>query len=268
MQHEQQIEVAGGQVLVSYSDTEGVKSDVPAIAIDGWGLEGTFDEVAESLDRDGFRVITFVQPDVNTEPADIHYEDKLLIVGGLAKTLGLQRFGLIGHSNGGGLATDYAWRYPGQVIGLADIVGSHDPRDSYLTGLAASKTEEEFVAGGYQELLDFLGQFDNDGMRSYRDRVTGFNEKQLAAYHRAAVETVARVHQGHHGTLKQLFEYSGYKTYIHGEHDKESYLNEIKNHARIEVTEIADSGHFPNIDNPQGLYLALKNFMQTIQQRV
>jgi len=258
-----ELEVSVGErsLTIDYSDNVDIPDTVPAIGVHGWGChKGDLDDAAERLANDGFRLVTCTFPSGER----LTTNDRLDIIGGVATKRNLGRFGLIGHSMGGDDITEYATRNPSVVAGLADIAGSHDLSDRYLTGIAADMTEDEFADDkGFSRLLDHLLSSTNLGIQKYANRIAAFSTDERRAYHFAAVESVKRARGG--GSLQDFFDYAGPKYYIHGQADMYDYQSRIRERHDIEYVEIPDADHFPNVDQPDAFARAIGLFMRTIQ---
>jgi len=89
------------------------------LVLHGWGVgSGSWVEVAESLARDGFRVVCPDMPGFgkSAEPEKPwKIEDYVKFVEDFAAGLGLEKFYLLGHSFGGGVAAVYAAAHSNKV---------------------------------------------------------------------------------------------------------------------------------------------------------
>lgn len=250
------VSLPGGRAEVPFSDSEAIPGTTPGIYVHGWGChKGNFDGIAEEL-ADEYRFVTFTLP----ESASGSMETRLQVIDALAAHRGLGRYALIGHSRGGDDASEQAFRHPEVIAGFASVAGSHELSDRYITSLVADMTLEEFVYGpGHKQHVARLTGSANAGMQVYGRHAAAFTEGERIAYYHSAVESVARARAG--GSLHKLTGFEGPTFYIHGEFERAAYLPELQANPSVEVVEIPDAGHFPDIDNPKAYAAAIRRFM-------
>lgn len=150
---------------------------------------------------------------------------------------------LIAHSMGGSVAVVLAARHPELVSRLVLVDANLDPIRPALgsagSGGIAAYSEEEFLAGGWQEIRDRAGSHWWSTMR-----LAG-----LEALHRSAVHLT----RGTTPTLRELLlDLKISRTYLLPEADGPLPGAEALTEAGVAVVPVADCGHNIMLDNPDG----------------
>jgi pimeloyl-ACP methyl ester carboxylesterase len=135
------------------------------VFVHGLGCLGgaIFGGVAGHPELGGHRTIVIDLPGhgLSDRPGDWGYslEDHTDAVAAVCADAGVERVDLLGHSLGGDIAITVVGRHPGLVGRLVVAEANLDPIPRIPTGGRASQriaaqTEEAFVRGGYQELVE------------------------------------------------------------------------------------------------------------------
>ena len=259
-----QVPITYGDVI-DPADTEGL----PAVALHAWGgtrmdFEGVANDLAVSAGR---RIITVGFP----SDKKLSVVSRANVLQNLATRLELGPHSVIGHSMGGEDAVEYATRKQqlGVVHGIASVVGSHDIRDRYLTGIVAATTQVEFVNGrGLNKYVALLGQLaeGNEAILDYAHHIGAFTATERSAYHYAATDSVKRAKSKQGGRSRELgsfMAFSGVKTFIRGEYESVDYLPELEA-SDVEVITIPRANHFIHADNRPAYVAAIGSFMTKV----
>lgn len=148
---------------------------------------------------------------------------------------------VVAHSMGGAVAIVLAARHPGLVSRLVLVDANLDPvphvrRAPGSSGIA-SYTEEEFLAGGWSEVRDRVGEHWWSTMR-----LAG-----RTALHRTAVHLAA----GSTPTMRELLlDLKIPRTFLYPEADGTFAGAEALEAAGVEVVAVPDCGHNIMLDNP------------------
>lgn len=167
---------------------------------------------------------------------------------------------VIGHSLGGVVALLLAERHPETVAGLIDIDGNISRADCVFSGRAASAPLETFVAERFGRLLDqiYLEGVDDPALRGY------YASLRLAwpeAFHQNSAELVALSEP--EDLARRLAALPVPKLYIAGRPGGASQHSiELLAEAGVEVAEVAPSGHWPFLDQPERFIAALHPFLE------
>jgi pimeloyl-ACP methyl ester carboxylesterase len=181
-------------------------------------------------------------------------EDHARTVAALLDHVGLAACAVVGHSWGGSVAITLAALRPDLVSRLVLAEANLDPGGGALSSPIAAQTEDDFLHGGYQDLLSYL-----------RREVPGYaGDLQVAdprALHRSAVSLVV----GTQPTLRERFLSSPIpRAYIIGEESlKDAYMakqaEDLPKHG-VGVLVVPNVGHGMGIDdNPASFADVLRN---------
>jgi pimeloyl-ACP methyl ester carboxylesterase len=161
---------------------------------------------------------------------------------------------LIGHSMGGTIGLLYAERHPAKCY--INLEGNLAPENCHFSRESKRRTAEEFAG---VSLPAYLGK-----LRASGQAVLQRYAETLAAAEPQALYDVGSslVDYSDSGTLIERFgRLPMPKLYVHGDRNRGlTYLPALRK-AGLPVIEIADSGHFPHLDNPKALASAIAEFI-------
>jgi pimeloyl-ACP methyl ester carboxylesterase len=150
---------------------------------------------------------------------------------------------LVGHSMGGSIAILVAAAAPELVGRLIVAEGNLDPEPGVVSGPITSKTEEEFVARGYDE---FVERIRTAGFPDYAGTLQACDP---AALHRSAISLIAPRRPTYRERLTRL---RLPRTFLFGEESLPDPDVDLLLADGVEVRVIEDSGHDMMGDNPDG----------------
>jgi pimeloyl-ACP methyl ester carboxylesterase len=165
---------------------------------------------------------------------------------------------IIGHSMGGLVALLYCERYPEGIKGFINIEGNLAPEDCFFSREAAQYTLPDFQKKVLPSLRLRLSCSPNRGLQRYADTMKRSSPK---AFHDLCPSLVAYSDNGN--LIERFLRLPIPKMFVYGSENRSlSYLPRLRKDC--EVAEIADSGHFPAYDNPDGFYDAIANFLEKL----
>jgi pimeloyl-ACP methyl ester carboxylesterase len=158
------------------------------------------------------------------------------------------RVRIVGHSMGGVVGLLLAERHPDLVAGLIDVDGNKSAGDCLFSGRAAGETEDAFARGGFDEMRDDIYRqgLEDPALRGY------YASLRLAdprVFHRHARELVTL--SGRDDLARRLAARPEPRHYVAGSpRGACARSRELLGAAGVPTTEIAPSGHWPFIDQP------------------
>ncbi|MET9399171.1 alpha/beta hydrolase [Kitasatospora sp. NPDC002965] len=181
---------------------------------------------------------------ISDRPTDFAYtmEDHADAVATAVRAAGLTRVEVVGHSMGGAVAVVLAHRHPGLVASLVLVDAAIDPaapvRGPGSSGLA-SFTEEEFLAGGHEQVAEWAGPFWWATMR-----LAGPEALHRSAVHRS---------RGTVPTVRELLVGLDLpRTFLHPAEDGAYPGADRLREAGVVLAAVPDCGHNIMLDNPEG----------------
>ncbi|MFB7475955.1 alpha/beta fold hydrolase [Kitasatospora sp. NPDC056184] len=186
---------------------------------------------------------------ISDRPADFPYtlEAHADAVAAAVRAAGVERVEVIGHSLGGAVAIQLAHRHPGLVAKLVLVDAVIDPvvpSRGPGSGGIATFTEEEFLAGGLEQVERWAGPFWWATMR-----LAGPEALHRSAVHRCRA-TVPSLREQLHGLELP-------RTFLHPEADGELPGADRLRAAGVVLEAVPDCGHNIMIDNPEGFAKAV-----------
>lgn len=212
---------------------------------------GVFGGVAGHPSLNGHRTLVLDLPGhgMSDRPADWDYtlDDHAAVVARVCEAAGLDTIDLVGHSLGADIAVVAAGRNPGLVGRLVVAEANLDPLPPSPTGLFSQKisaqSEEEFVARGYQALLE--------DVPTWRPLLRLCDAR---AVYRSAVGLTT----GTSPTMRELLVATAIpRTFIRGEHGEELRDPDGLRAAGVRLVVIPSAGHMMMRDAPDAFVEAL-----------
>lgn len=185
---------------------------------------------------------------LSDRPADFGYtlDDHADVLARALEAAGVRAAELVGHSMGSAVAIILAHRYPGLVSSLVLVDANLDPyvpeRTPGSSGIA-TYSEAEFLAGGWAEVRDRVGEHWWATMR-----LAGREALYRSAVHLA---------RGTTPTMREhLLGLDIPRTFIHPEQDPPIGSRQLSS-AGVALVPVAGAGHNVMLDNPEAFILAV-----------
>lgn len=235
--------------------------------IHGLGESGLgFERLLDRADLAGWRHLVPDLPGYGRTAwptAPLTLADQADLLADLCSDLGVGPVVVAGHSMGGVTGLLLAERHRSLVHGLVDIDGNKSPDDCTFSSQAAALPLPEFVAGGFDALRDgvFAAGVDDPARRSYHASLCLADP---VAYHLNGEELVSM--SARTGDLAlRLAALSCPRVYIAGAPGGASTVSRrLLDEARVPVLEVAPSGHWPFLDQPDLFAAALREFLDEV----
>ncbi len=171
---------------------------------------------------------------------------------------------LAGHSMGGVTALLLAERHRSLVRGVIDIDGNKSPGDCTFSSKAAAMPVAEFVDGGFDALREkvYAAGVDDPAQRGY---FASLCQADPVTYHLNGEELVTMSAKTGDLALR-LAALSCPRVYIAGAPGGASAESRrMLDEARVPVLEVAPSGHWPFVDQPDLFAAALREFLDEVR---
>ena len=197
--------------------------------------------------------------DGSNYPETIGMNDLVEITNKVLKKLDIQWVILIGHSMGGIVGLLFAMKYIEKVKAFINIEGNLIDEDCFFTRKIVEGGYEKFKSKTFRDFKQSLAKRDNTGARKYAENLKSVLPKSFWDYSESMVEITDDA-----DLLQKFVSLKIPKLFIYGsENNKLSYIPKLKEN-KIETSEIVDSNHFPQFDNPIMLYDVIFNFLKKI----
>jgi len=219
----------------------------------GWA---TFAEIAAhpALGVHRSLVIDLPGHGLSDRPSAFGYslDDHAGVIARVCEAAGVDSIDLIGHSLGGDISVVVTGRYPRLVSRLVVAEANLDPLPRSATGRfsqrIALQSEEEFVATGYQAILDTVPDW------AWMLRLC-----DPRAVHRSAVGVIT----GTQPTMREmLLESKIPRTFIRGEQGEPLVDADGLRAAGVNVVTIPDAGHMMMEDQPEAFVAAVASGLE------
>ena len=195
--------------------------------------------------------------------APLFLADQADLLADLCSDLGTGPVVVAGHSMGGVTALLLAERHRSLVRGLVDIDGNKSLSDCTFSSQAAARGLGSFAASGFDELRArvYAAGVDDPAQRGYHASLC---QADPAAYHQNSIELVAMSDVP--GDLAtRLAALACPRVYIAGTpRGASADSRRILDEARVPVLEVAPSGHWPFLYQPDGFAAAMLEFLAAV----
>ena len=195
--------------------------------------------------------------------APLSLADHADLLADLCSDLGTGPVVVAGHSMGGIVALLLAERHRSLVRGVVDIDGNKSPEDCSFSGQAVEQDVGDFVAGGFDALRGrvYEAGVDDPAQRGY---YASLRQADPVAYHLNSGELVAMAAKA--GDLAgRLAALSCPRVYIAGApRGVCAESRRLLEEARVPVLEVAPSGHWPFVDQPDTFAAKLREFLDEV----
>jgi pimeloyl-ACP methyl ester carboxylesterase len=215
----------------------------------GWAI---FGHVARHPALDDHRSLVIDLPGhgLSDRPSDFGYtlDDHASIVAKVCEAAGIESIDLVGHSLGADIAVVVAGRNPGLVGRIVVAEANLDPLPRSSTGARfsqriAAQDEDEFLATGYQEILD---------------TVPGWAWLLRLCDPRAVYRSAVGLVTGSRPTMREMLAAATIpRTFIRGDRGEPLVDSEGLQAAGVSVVTIRDAGHMMMDDQPEAFVAAL-----------
>jgi pimeloyl-ACP methyl ester carboxylesterase len=185
---------------------------------------------------------------------DYSLEEHASTLSRLLDHIGSKQYILVGHSMGGAVAIELASKRSDLIVQLVLAEANLEVGGGRLSSNIANKTESDFIALEYQELINDLRSAAMAGEYTTSIALGMWQVASPLAFHRSAVSLVK-------GTQPimwdQLIKLPIPRTFIFGSRSIEEYEEDKELHKRLEVHGIQvaivpDAGHGMMAENPVG----------------
>ncbi|HEY0798167.1 MAG TPA: alpha/beta hydrolase [Candidatus Baltobacteraceae bacterium] len=277
-----EIEVAPAGKIVTFETGRDDPSSPALLLIHGLGhwTQGAWDHVAAQL-ADTHRIVAFDLPGFgDSDKPDVRYDLDFFcgVTHAVVRTLGLQRYHLVGHSLGGMIAADYAGRHPGEIASLTliDPAGFLRTPKIFVRILAGEPVARLFTLRPSHRFVRRLL------LQAVRDPSAISAETYQRAYKLAEDPRVCRAFlRVYSGALRtfldmpgfhaKLARYAGPALLVWGRHDEYTPIRALNTarkvypHARTLVLD--DCGHCPNVEAPTPIADVIRSMSTYPEQR-
>jgi pimeloyl-ACP methyl ester carboxylesterase len=172
---------------------------------------------------------------------------------------------VVGHSMGGVVATLLAEAHPAAVAAVVDVDGNASVGDCTFSGEAAALSLADFASGGMERLANRIYR---EGVEdpAHRGYYASIRLCDPRAYHRNSEELVELA--GTEALAGRLAALEAKTLYVAGSPGGACARSlELLDEADAQTVELAPSGHWPFIDQPDGFAEELASFLDGVTRR-
>ena len=225
------------------------------------GLGSSKEDFLEAFRREEFQPFTLLAADLvgfgdSDKPAVFSYtmKDQARILKKTIDRFGVGQFHLVVHSMGGIVGVELCEMMPDRVVSFINAEGNLTAEDATMSRQIATKSEEEFTRGGFEQLKRNLeAEFERTGDQGGRRYLEALRKATGKSVYQSSVSTV---YESDHGDLLTRFtQLPFYKCYLYGEKNKDKFVTEkLLKQKGVPVFYIPGIGHAMADDNPDEYY--------------
>ncbi len=173
---------------------------------------------------------------------------------------------VLGHSMGGVVATLLAETAPRRVRALVNVEGNISPPDCHFSSRAVAHSPADWLASGYDQLLDGLYREEREDPKVLRPYCASIQMCDPRAYHRNSGDLVAASER--ETLAARMAAVDGPKVYIFGApRGAGDQSRGLLSRAGVEMVGIPDAGHWPFLDHPRAFVDELLAFLDRLPDR-
>jgi pimeloyl-ACP methyl ester carboxylesterase len=166
----------------------------------------------------------------------------------------------VGHSMGGVVALLLAERHPDLLEGVVDVDGNKSLGDCTFSSQAACQSLASFENGGFEAMRSKV-YAEGMGDKAQRGYYASLRLCDARAFHRHSVELVEL--SGREDLAMRLASLLLPKLYVAGQPGGACARSmELLREASVRCVEVAPSGHWPFVDQPEAFVAALEGFLR------
>jgi len=182
----------------------------------------------------------------------------------LIHRLGVAPVVLIGHSMGGVVGTLLAEHVPGAVRAFVNVEGNVSRGDCHFSSRAVRYSPEEWLAEGYERVLDDLYRKAEENPRVLRPYCASIQMCDPRSFHRNSRELVATSER--EVMAARLAALGLPKVYVYGfPHGTGDRSRALLAAAGVDTVSVPDAGHWPFLDQPDVFVGELAAFLDAVE---
>ncbi|MFH1679494.1 MAG: alpha/beta hydrolase [Candidatus Eisenbacteria bacterium] len=187
-------------------------------------------------------------------------EEQADAVSALARSAGLARIAIVGHSMGGAIGVLLAERWKGEVTHFVSAVGNLIPEDCFMSRRMIEKDEAAYEASGFEALKRALRPGGPEALGPASTYYESLERTTARAMWRSAADLVHLSDEG--DLLGRFLALRSARLYLYdNEHPIPAHLSRALAGGGVDVLCIPDSGHGLMEDNPDAFYGAVAEFL-------
>lgn len=247
--------------LLSVSTRQRIISDDLILFVHGLGCtKESFHKAFESPKLCNYSICSFdlIGFGASDKPKDfsydLHLQADLLVK--VARKLDVNRLHIVGHSMGGAIGILATKQLP-NLVSFVNVEGNLISEDAGLVSRqVAEQTEKKFLESGFDKFIESLQKTNESDLLSWAEWSL---QSDPQAFYRSACSLVK---WSDSGRLFPLFQSINKKAYIHG--DKSSYQHLEQYLSNTKRYSISGSGHFMMVNNAEGFYNCISQWLDQV----